>query len=288
MRPAKVLRAATDSFSKDATMNWRRILLSASALALLAANQAMAADDLLEAPEVTISAAQTGGQGFYLRGDLGYAGWTQEGDPSVRIFDAGTGTTGTASFDDARFGKPFSGSLGVGYQFSDMFRAELTGDYFDGEFDGSGEADVPCAGEAAGTSCAASERADYKAIGIMANGYVDLGTLAGLTPYLGAGLGVTRLRWSEVSLSTGCLPGAAACSGAGAIDQSFNGDSSWRLTYALMAGVSYDVTERLKLDIGYRYSQIDDGDMFGSGDTSGRDDGLGRHEVRAGLRLALW
>jgi hypothetical protein len=43
MRPAKVLRAATDSFSKDATMNWRRILLSASALALLAANQAMAA-----------------------------------------------------------------------------------------------------------------------------------------------------------------------------------------------------------------------------------------------------
>lgn len=267
----------------------RHILLHASALALLpAGGHAMAADDLLDAPEVTISAAETGTQRFYLRGDLGYAGWTEEGDPSLRLFDAGTGTTNTVSFDEARFGKPFSGSLGVGYQFNDMFRADLTGDYFEGRFDGSGEADIPCAGEAAGTSCAASERADYRATGIMANGYVDLATLAGFTPYLGAGLGVTQLRWSDVSLTTACVAGAAACSGAAAATQSFDGDSSWRLTYALMAGVSYDVTERLKLDIGYRYSQIADGDMFGSGDTSGRDDGLGRHEVRAGLRLALW
>lgn len=267
----------------------RHILLHASALALLfAGDHVMAADDLLDAPEVTISAAETGTQGFYLRGDLGYAGWTEEGDPSLRLFDAGTGTTNTVSFDEARFGKPFSGSLGVGYQFNDMFRADLTGDYFEGEFDGSGEADFPCAGEAAGTSCAASERVDYRATGIMANGYVDLATLAGFTPYLGAGLGVTQLRWSDVALTTTCVAGAGACSGAAAATQSFDGDSSWRLTYALMAGVSYDVTERLKLDIGYRFSQIADGDMFGSGDTSGRDDCLGRHEVRAGLRLALW
>jgi len=267
----------------------RHILLNASALALLfAGGHAKAADDLLNAPEVTISAAETGSQGFYLRGDLGYAGWTEEGDPSLRLFDAGTGMTDTASFDDARFGKPVSGALGVGYQFNDMFRADLTGDYFEGRFDGSGDADIPCSGEAAGTSCAGSERADYKATGIMANGYVDLATLAGFTPYLGAGLGVTQLRWSDVSLTTTCVAGAAACSGAAAVTQSFDGDSSWRFTYALMAGVSYDMTERLKLDFGYRYSQIADGDMFGSSDIDGFDDGLGRHEVRAGLRLSLW
>jgi opacity protein-like surface antigen len=284
-----MLPAVTGSFSKDATMNWRHILLNASALALLAAsNQAMAADELLDVPEVTIAAAETGTQGFYLRGDLGYAGRAEEGDPSLRLFDAGTGTTDTASFDDARFGKPFSGALGVGYQFNDMFRADLTGDYFDGQFDGSGEADVPCSGEAAGTSCAGGLSADYSAIGIMANGYVDLATLAGFTPYLGAGLGVTRLRWSDVSLTTACVANAAACSGAAAATQSFDGDSSWRLTYALMAGVSYDMTERLKLDFGYRYAQIADGDIFGSSDIDGFDDGLGRHEVRVGLRLALW
>ncbi|RVP43392.1 porin family protein, partial [Sinorhizobium meliloti] len=56
----------------------------------------------------------------------------------------------------------------------------------------------------------------------------------------------------------------------------------------LMAGVSYDVTDRLKFDAGYRYSQIADGDMFGSGGAKGHDDGLSRHEFRVGLRFALW
>lgn len=269
-------------------MNWLHTLLNASVLALaLGGGQAMAADPLFDAPEVTIPAAESGTQGFYLRGDLGYAGWTQEGDPSLRLFDAGTGATNSASFD-GDFGEPFSGSLGVGYQFNDMLRADLTADYFEGQFDGRGEASIPCGGEPAGTSCAGSMGADYKALGFMANGYVDLATLAGLTPYVGAGLGVTQLRWSDVSLRTSCVPGAAACSGADAVDQSFDGDSSWRFTYALMAGVSYNMTEALKLDVGYRYSQIDDGDMFGSSDIDGLDDGLGRHEIRAGLRLSLW
>ncbi|RVG01622.1 porin family protein, partial [Sinorhizobium meliloti] len=69
---------------------------------------------------------------------------------------------------------------------------------------------------------------------------------------------------------------------------SFGGRDSWRFTYALMAGVSYDVTDRLKFDAGYRYSQIADGDMFGSGGAKGHDDGLSRHEFRVGLRFALW
>lgn len=263
--------------------------LTAYTLALLlCAGNAFAADELIDAPEISISSAETGSAGFYVRGDLGYSGWVQEGDPGLRLLDAGRGTTDTASFDDARFGKPFSGTLGVGYQFNEMIRADVTGDYFDGRFDGSGTASSPCSGEGPGTSCAGSIRANYTAIGVMANGYVDIGTLAGFTPYVGAGLGVTHLRWTDISATTSCVAGAGACSGAGAVTQSFNGDSSWRLTYALMAGVSYDITERLKLDFGYRFSQIADGDIFGSRDTDGLDDGLGRHEIRAGLRLALW
>ncbi len=268
-------------------MNWRHTLLNASALTLLLASGQAMATDLLEAPEVSISAAESGSQGFYLRGDLGYAGWTEGGDPSLRLFDAGTGATNSSSFD-ADFDEPFSGTLGVGYQFNDMFRADLTGDYFEGDVRGSGEADIPCGGEAAGTTCAGRLGADYKALGLMANGYVDIATVSGLTPYVGAGLGVTQLRWNDVALRTSCVPGAAGCSGADPVNQSFDGDSSWRFTYALMAGVSYNMTEALKLDVGYRYSQIDDGDMFGSSDIDGLDDGLARHEIRAGLRLSLW
>jgi opacity protein-like surface antigen len=268
-------------------MKLRHTLLTASALILLfAGGQAMAAD-LLEAPEVSISTVETGGQGFYLRGDLGYAGWTRGGDPTLRLFDAGTGATNSASFDND-FDEPFSGTLGVGYQFNDMFRADLTGDYFEGDVQGSGRANIPCAGEAAGTSCGGRLNADYKAIGLMANGYVDLATVAGLTPYLGAGLGVTQLRWGDVALRTSCVPGTAGCSGAAPVNQTFDGDSSWRLTYALMAGVSYNMTEQLKFDVGYRYSQITDGDMFNGSDIDGLDDGLGRHEIRAGLRLSIW
>lgn len=268
----------------------RHTFLHAFMLALLfASGQAMAAEDeLLDAPEVTISAATSGTGGFYLRGDLGYAGWADEGEPSLSVFDPIVGTTDSARFDEARFGKPVSGSLGIGYQFNDMIRADLTGDYFEGRFNGSGEADFACDGEIAGTSCAGSAHADYRAVGVMANGYIDIGTLAGFTPYLGAGLGVTRLSWNDVSLTTRCVTGGAACSGADPVTQSLEGDSSWRFTYALMAGVSYDVTERLKLDLSYRYSQIGDGDMFGGTDIHGRDDGFDRHEVRAGLRLALW
>ncbi|WP_275784842.1 outer membrane protein [Pararhizobium gei] len=264
-------------------MNWRPILFSACCTAaLLAGGPAMAADDLLDAPEISIAAAKAGGQGFYLRGDLGYAPWTDEGDASLQLFDGDT-------FDfNADSSKPFSGSLGIGYQINDMVRADLTGDYFDGRFDGSGQADIPCAGEAAGTSCAGDLRASYKAVGVMANGYVDLATVAGLTPYVGAGLGVTQLRWDDVALRTDCVTGTAACSGAAPVDQAFDGETSWRLTYALMAGVSYDMTERLKLDVGYRYSKIGDGDMFARGGVDGRDDGLGRHELRAGLRFSLW
>ena len=41
------------------------------------------------------------------------------------------------------------------------------------------------------------------------------------------------------------------------------GDDGWRFTYALMAGFAYDLTTNFKLDLGYKYRNIDGGDMFG-------------------------
>ena len=268
-------------------MKLRHTLLNASALILLfAGGQAMAAD-LLEAPEVSISTVETGGQGFYLRGDLGYAGWTRSGDPSLRLFDAGTGATNSASFDND-FDEPFSGTLGVGYQFNDMFRADLTGDYFEGDVRGSGEATIPCGGERARHVLRGAPQCRLQ--GSRRHGErlcrsCDGGRLDALCWRRSRR---NAARWNDVALRTSCVPGAAGCSGAAPVNQTFDGESSWRLTYALMAGVSYSMTEQLKLDVGYRYSQITDGDMFNGSDIDGLDDGLGRHEIRAGLRLSLW
>ncbi|OJF92392.1 heat resistant agglutinin 1 protein [Pararhizobium antarcticum] len=253
------------------------------------------AEDIIDAPEVTIATAAEN-SGLYLRGDIGYAPWASDGDAAYRTYDAGTGTYGRMPFNGDRFGEPVSATLGLGYQINDMFRADLTGEYFDGRFDGDSRAVLPCAGEGAGTTCAIGTNADVTAYGLMANGYVDLGTLAGFTPYLGAGLGATNLRFSDVTQTSSCIDSLGVCAGGPSATASYNGYDSWRFTYALMAGVSYDVTDRLKLDLGYRYSHIGGGDMFGFGaetlagatGAKGLDDGLGRHELRAGLRLSIW
>jgi len=278
-------------------MDWRQGFWSVAFCAgLLASETAWAADeDLLDAPEITISREAREAGRLYLRGDIGYAGWLDEGDPYYRSFDAGTGSYSNLSFDHARFDKPVAGTLGIGYQFTDVFRADLTAEYFEGRFDGPSLVATPCAGQGPGTSCALSHSANFSALGVMASGYVDLATLAGFTPYLGAGIGATHIDWNTVHETTTCVAGGGACAGA-AGGASYAGRDSWRFTYALMAGVSYEVTDRLKLDIGYRYSRIADGGMFGFGAESlagasgakGYDDGLTRHEIRAGLRFALW
>lgn len=262
---------------------WASLFTISVSSLLLYGGQAMADDALMDAPEVTISSSAGSQSGFYVRGDLGYGLWMNGDNPSLTV----TGTSDGASFDDNRFGHPFSGSVGVGYRFNDMVRFDLTGEYFSNDLDTSGEAAFMCPGEAAGTSCAGDLKADYRALGFMANGYVDIATLAGFTPYVGAGLGVTQLRWSDVSIAANCVAGSAACSGAAASTYAFDGDTDWRFTYALMAGVSYDVTDRLKLDVGYRYSKIADGNLFGGNGVRGFDDGLARHEVRAGLRFSF-
>ncbi|TCQ07704.1 opacity protein-like surface antigen [Rhizobium sp. PP-F2F-G36] len=223
---------------------------------------AQAEDAPLSAPEVTI-ATDTVSTGLYLRGDLGATVFRDDGAPDLSVGGARRG------FDDDRFDRPVSGTLGLGYRLTDILRADVTADLFNGRFEGTQET--------AGVST--RYRADLRGVGVMANGYVDLATIAGFTPYLGAGVGATYVDWQDVTARTEAGPVAGGA---------YEGDDSWRFTYALMAGASYDLTERLKLDISYRYSDIAKGDMFARSGEKARDDGLSRHEIRAGLRFSLY
>ena len=273
-------------------MKSRSVVIAAVASIVVSAGQVIAADDapLMDAPEVTISTSSAP-QGWYVRGEIGYAPWISEGSPDYRIYDAGGALASSGEFDSARFSKPFSAGLGIGYQFTDVFRADLTTDFFKGDFNGTARSTSPCSASApTGTGCAYGQGADFRAYGVMANGYVDLATVAGFTPYVGVGAGATNLRWDTVTSRPACVDGTSACSGAGFAAERFDGDSSWRFTYALMAGVSYNVTEQVKLDLGYRYSDVAGGDMFGSvaDGFKGRDGGLSRHEIRAGIRISFW
>ncbi|KGF66952.1 heat resistant agglutinin 1 protein, partial [Hoeflea sp. BAL378] len=168
-----------------------------------------------------------------------------------------------------------------------------TFDYTKGSFAGATSSASPCGGAPAGTGCTSTDTQAFKQYGFLANAYLDLGTFSGFTPYVGAGAGVTRVTWDGLSSVSRCV--GVGCGAA--TTTTSPGQESWRFTYALMAGMSYDITKDLKLDLGYKYSKIKDGPQFGydaataaAGATGAQanDNGFEKHEVRVGLRYSLW
>ncbi|PWV95510.1 opacity protein-like surface antigen [Hoeflea marina] len=277
----------------------KRIALS-SCLVLLAgaASPALAADidQIIYAPELPTTQMVEVGSGWYLRGDIGYSLQSKGAATSYNVFDAGPPASYTATaFDSSDLTSDFSGAIGFGYAFTDYFRSDLTVDFSRGRFDGSSSAAGDCVGGTpANTTCSSTGRQDFESYGFMANGYVDLGTVVGFTPYLGAGAGITRVKWDDLNSTNRCVDLGGAC---GTTETAQAGADSWRFTYALMAGMSYDISESLKLDLGYRYQKTASGPMFqydaatalaGASGAQARDNGFEKHEVRVGLRYELW
>jgi len=233
------------------------------------------------------------GSGWYLRGDVGY------------IFDSGidgvdyTAFDGvddvSASFASASIDTDFAWGGGFGYRFTDYFRADATVDGFRADFNGTTSSDETCIGlPDDDTTCRSENSSEVSAVSVMANGYVDLGTYVGFTPYVGAGAGMSYVSWSNLDDTTYCVDGAVDdCTIVGAVGGSSHpGENGWRFTYALMAGVAYDISKNFKVDVGYKYRSIDGGDMFGwdSDETfgDGSHGNIDTHEVRLGLRYELW
>lgn len=231
------------------------LIFSVSATAVYAADIVEITETVI--PEVSVQPAAI--NGWYLRGDIGYSA------PKFKGADYTTVGTGCGSCDDAAVindhfldGK-LKGSFlvggGIGYQVTDYFRTDLTLDYLT-------------------RSKLTSDRDESRlsALSLLANAYVDLANINGITPYIGAGIGGTRVKWHDVvdTNNGGVL----------------SGDANWRFTWALMAGASYDLSDSLKLDAGYRFRRVNGGKMFdGQGQVgAGYDKGLNIHDVRVGLR----
>ena len=118
-------------------------------------------------------------------------------------------------------------------------------------------------------------------------------------PYVGAGIGYSYVSWSGLDSSAYCVDGTVdACATPGVVSSTqYGGIDGWRFTYALMAGFAYDLTQNFKLDVGYKYRQIDGGDMFawdaasaglGATGTQGTSGDIKSHEFKVGLRYELW
>jgi opacity protein-like surface antigen len=277
----------------------QRIMLAlAASVGTLAAAQAADYDPPIYVEQAAEYVPVEVGSGWYLRGDVGYVFDASIGQVDYRTYDGFT--YDAASFDTQDISTDFSWGGGFGYRFTDYFRADATVDGFRADFSGTTSSATSCVQPPADdTTCRSEDNSEVSAVSVMANGYVDLGTYVGITPYVGAGIGYSYVSWSALNNSTYCVDGAVdACATPGVVSTTQHGGvDGWRFTYALMAGFAYDLTQNFKLDVGYKYRQIDGGDMFawdagsaglGATGAQGTSGDIKTHEFKVGLRYELW
>ena len=190
--------------------------------------------------------------GWYLRGDVGYrTNSVGSADAAVPVIDA--------SYDKA------VGMFGAGFGYKRNFlRWDITADF-----------GLPMqyrANTALGTPYYSGK---ISTITLLANGYFDLGSWWGFTPYVGAGIGASYNRTADWII----LPNSDTLSASNA---------RWSLAWAYTAGMSYQFSRNMLLDLNYRYLNL--------GDTQAGPDGSGNitdiknltaQEFRIGLRYLL-
>ncbi|MBA69403.1 MAG: hypothetical protein CML30_11060 [Rhizobiales bacterium] len=257
--------------------------IAAAALATSAGTGAALAADALppivEAPYYEPPAYETvsSASGWYLRGDVGYA-WNKS--RGVDFFQGGSAAAYVPfASTDLRGG--YSIGAGVGYKTSGRMRFDATFDYF-GKTDFRGSTTGSCG---ASLTCVSTDKADFQAMSLLANAYVDLYKTGRFSFYAGAGLGGTRVVWGDL-FNTACDAGNPAnCD----TTVRHEGESNWRFTYALMAGATININCALDADVGYRYRNVRGGKMFdfSTGGGPGYDRGFHSHEVRGGLRYTF-
>lgn len=159
--------------------------------------------------------------------------WYLRGDFSYRMFDV----SGAAGPEDAA-----ALGVGVGYNFSSWLRGDVTLDYqFGSRFS---VLDNPIvAGQKLWSSA------------LFANGYVDLGTWYGVTPYVGAGVGAAY---------------------------NYLDEGRWNFAWAAMLGAAYHLSTNLSVDFGYRYA-----DLGSAVALTGALVDVTAHEFRVGFRYKL-
>jgi len=223
--------------------------------------------------------------GLYLRGDVGVG---HMGESSVTSIITTPGyVVQNPRFDRKSFDSNAFASVGIGYQFNSFMRADVTGEIrtntrynatqsYDDIFGPQGCFNARC-----DNVYSASIRSSV----FMANGYFDLGTWRGLTPYVGAGIGMANHKVSGLTDQA-----QAPTSGYGSAADK----SKTSLAWSLMAGVGFEVTRNLKMEVGYRYlnmGNVSSGQIIchvaGACPNEVQKYKLDSHDVKVGFRYLL-
>lgn len=188
------------------------------------------------------------GSGWYLRGDIGY----NFNDTPYEFTLLGVDTRNTH----------VTGSIGAGYHFNDFLRGELNVGFLSNDrFDATD-----------GIERISLENNVWNG---MANVYADLGTIAGFTPYVGAGIG---LIYSSHRASFDSP------------DPTFDfyaHDTQYKVAYSLGAGINYQIAQNTSVDVGYQFLSAPDLEYVDV-DSWTIKKGVDYHQVKVGLRYDLW
>jgi opacity protein-like surface antigen len=189
--------------------------------------------------------------GWYLRGDIGFS---NQNLSSVR--DTAPGAyNNVAVAQTSNFGSAGIYGGGVGYQFNNWFRADVTGQYR-GKSNFTGLDVISGTGPAAGLFETDSYTATKSELLFLANAYADLGTWWCITPFVGAGIGTARVSIGNFT-DTGDIS-----NGVSPPPHSFNyaGESSkWNFAWALHAGLAYKVSPGFTVELAYSYVNMGNG-----------------------------
>ncbi|WP_407148746.1 outer membrane protein [Bradyrhizobium sp. ORS 86] len=222
--------------------------------------------------------------GWYLRGDIGMTnlngklfapGYNDASTVSVR--QVGHGFTGGTSF-----------GLGVGYQFNNWFRADITGEYRSKvNFNGNDFAVISGLNGVPGNwPLGDTYNGGISSWVGLVNVYADLGTWWCLTPFIGAGVGGA---WNKTT-GLADLTTFPANNLSTSLYQA-DGATKVNFAWALHAGVAYKVTNNFTVELAYRYldlgSAVTGGGSTFDGHTSTRPfefRDLTSQDVRLGVR----
>lgn len=227
-------------------------LLLAAALAAGAAASAQAADLMMPPPPpppMEPPPADFGG--WYLRGDVG-VGATQLYDLRSTFIDP-TVLVPAPAFNGMSIGDAAFAGAGVGYQFNSWFRFDATAEYRTAAQYSAIQSYSDIWSAPGASPCGFSARChdiyhgQHSAAVFLANAYFDLGTWYGITPFVGGGVGVGT-NWLQNFYDVSAQPAG----GFGYSRDRMQTNFAWQLS----AGLAYNVTPNLKLEVGYRYLDL--------------------------------
>jgi opacity protein-like surface antigen len=237
-----------------------KFLIAAGAASLLS-TAAFAADMPIAPPPMYGPPPVADFGGWYLRGDIGFSNQSVK---DVKLSDP-TSYQGLTSFNQTTdFDAAGTYQIGIGYQFNNWFRADITGQYRGkSNFHGTDLFTFPWGGgTASGSDNYSASKSEFL---ILANAYADLGTWWCVTPFIGAGVGAARVSISSftdsglnnanyTALGVPVVSGPPVASFATATS-----GSKWNFAWALHAGLGYQVTPNVTLELAYSYVNLGDG-----------------------------